>query len=324
MNCGNCGAELSEGTGSCSKCGAPAGGAAQYQTAQPPTAQSPTAQQQMTQPPNAMQKPVNRKKTVVLITSIAAVLVVAAVICWVSGIFTPEIDLPRLPLKTGDLYEMGGYTWQVLEIRNGKALLITKDIIDVRAFDTKGGTNIWSESSLRKWLNRDFYSGFSAQEKSRILSTNVVNNNNPWYGTDGGQDTVDNVFLLSIEEVVEYFGDSGALKNWNGEDDSIRDDYGDNRQAILNMTDEQQKKAARRMANNIFNIASDGHMMSVEEAMEHFESRNGKVYWWWLRSPGARSDLAAHVHGGRSGVNVFGSPTGYNTYGIRPVMWIQL
>jgi len=186
------------------------------------------------------------------------------------------------------------------------------------------GTAIWSECSLRGWLNGEFYSGFSAEEKSRILSTNVVNNVNPWYGTDGGQDTVDHVFLLSIEEVVEYFGDSGALTSWNGEDDSIRDDYGDNRRAILNMTEQQQKDAAKRMAESIFSMASDGHMMTVEEAMEHFERRNGDVYWWWLRSPGARSDLAAHVHGSRSGLNIFGDFIGYESYGVRPVMWIQL
>ena len=338
MNCGNCGAELPEGTGYCSKCGVPAGGSAQPPMAQPPMAQPPMAQPAggAAQPPmaqpagsaaqsrNVMQKPKSRKKAVILVTSIAAVLVIAAVICWVLGIFTPEIELTTLPLEADDLYEMGGYTWQVLEIRDGEALLITRDIIDARAFDNDGKTNIWSKSSLRKWLNREFYSGFSAEEKSRILSTNVVNNDNPWYGTDGGQDTVDNVFLLSIEEVVEYFGDSGALQNWNGEDDSIRDDYGDNRRAILNMTDEQQKSAAKRMAKSFFSMATDGHMMTEKEAIEHFERRNGDVYWWWLRSPGARDDLAAYVHGGRGGLCVFGDLVGYESYGIRPVMWIQL
>ena len=321
MNCGNCGAELFEGTGYCNKCGAPVGSAAQSAMAQPAGG---AAQPATVQSRNVMQKPKSRKNIVILIASIAAVIVVAAVICLVSDIFTPVIDLTELPLKTDDLYEMGGYTWQVLEIRDGKALLITRDIIDARAFDNDGKTNIWSESSLRKWLNGEFYSGFNAEEKSRILSTNVVNNDNPWYGTDGGQDTVDNVFLLSIEEVVGYFGDSGALKNWNGEDGSIRDDYGDNRRAILNMTDEQQKDAAGRMVKSIFGMATDGHMTTEKEAMEHFARRNGDVYWWWLRSPGARDDLAAYVHGGRSGVCVFGDIIGYETYGVRPVMWIQL
>ena len=235
-----------------------------------------------------------------------------------------ESDLPKLTLKVGDLYEMGGYTWQVLEIKDEKAFLISRDIIDTRAFDGEGKTNIWESSPLRSWLNIEFYSGFSAQEKSRITETNVVNNDNLWYGTDGGPDTVDKVFLLSIEEVAMYFGDSGALANWNGEDNGIRDEYGDNRQAVLNMTDEQQKNAAKRIAASIYSMKSDGMMQTYEEAMEHFERRNGAVYWWWLRSPGARSDLAAHVHGGLSGVNIFGDLIGYETYGVRPAMWILL
>ncbi|MDR0490345.1 MAG: DUF6273 domain-containing protein [Oscillospiraceae bacterium] len=264
-----------------------------------------------------------------LIITIVAVLIVAGAVCWVTGVFAPkadlyESDLPKLTLKAGDLYEMGGYVWQVLESKDDKAFLITRDIIDVRAFDGAGRTNTWGSCPLRSWLNNEFYSGFSALEKSRITETNVVNNDNPWYGTDGGPDTVDKIFLLSIEEVVRYFGDSGALANWNGKDDSIRDEYGDYRQAELNMTDEQQKNAANRMIASIFSMNSNGVRETYEEAMEHFERRNGAVYWWWLRSPGARSDLAAHVHGGLSGVNIFGDLIGYETYGVRPAMWILL
>ena len=135
---------------------------------------------------------------------------------------------------------------------------------------------------------------------------------------------MDKVFLLSIEEVVAYFGDSGALENWDGEEKSIRDDYGENRQAILNMTYDQQRDAAKRMAKSIYSMDSNGRMETVEGAMEHFASRNGGVYWWWLRSPGAQDGFAAHVHGGLSGVNVFGDLVGYETYGVRPAMWIQL
>ena len=309
MYCKQCGAELAEGARYCYRCGMAVGGVAQ--------------------PPNGMQKLKNQNKAVILIVIIVAVLVVAGVVCWITGVFAPktdeyEPDLPKLALEVGDLYEMGGYTWKVLEIKDEKAFIITRDVIDTRAFDGAGKTNTWKSSPLRSWLNDDFYSGFSSQEKSRIVETNVMNNDNPWYGTDGGPDTVDNVFLLSIEEVVSYFGDSGALDNWNGEDNSIRDEYGDNRQAVLNMTDEQQENAVKRMVTSGFSMNSDGTRMTYEEAREHFERRIGDVYWWWLRSPGARSDLAAHVHGGRSGVNIFGDLIGYETYGVRPAMWILL
>ena len=38
------------------------------------------------------------------------------------------------------------------------------------------------------------------------------NPNNPWYGSMGGEDTQDKIFLLTIEDVVcKYFGDSSRL-----------------------------------------------------------------------------------------------------------------
>jgi len=45
------------------------------------------------------------------------------------------------------------------------------------------------------------------------LETEVVIGDNPWNFTNGGKSTIDKVFLLSIEEMVKYFGDSGQLKN---------------------------------------------------------------------------------------------------------------
>ena len=237
---------------------------------------------------------------------------------------TPSPEKPKEDISVGDLYEVGGYTWQVLDVKDDKALLITRDIIDARAFDGRGRGNSWEACSLRAWLNNEFYSGFSAQEQNRISETNVVNNSNPWFGTNGGPDTVDKVFLLSIEEVVMYFGDSGALTNWNGEDDSIRDEYGENRKATLNMTEDQQMDAAKRSAESPLSVTADGRKLTIDEQLAHFQSRNGGVYWWWLRSPGGGSNLASYVHGGAAGVCVGGDLAGYETYGVRPAIWIIL
>ena len=44
----------------------------------------------------------------------------------------------------------------------------------------------------------------------------MTNDDNPWYGTRGGNTTTDKIFLLSLEEVVKFFGDSGDLKNRKG------------------------------------------------------------------------------------------------------------
>jgi hypothetical protein len=36
----------------------------------------------------------------------------------------------------------------------------------------------------------------------------------PGVTVSGGNDTTDKIFILSIEEVVQYFGDSGQLANF--------------------------------------------------------------------------------------------------------------
>ena len=87
---------------------------------------------------------------------------------------------------------------------------------------------MWSGCTLRHWLNSDFYnSAFTYEEKKRILSASNDNADNPMYGTEGCEDTVDKVFCLSIDEAMFYFsGDrdrragltdhairQGALKN---------------------------------------------------------------------------------------------------------------
>lgn len=64
----------------------------------------------------------------------------------------------------------------------------------------------WEKCELRKWLNDDFYeSSFTAEEKERIARTPTINTNIPFYGTNAGRDTVDKIFLLSIEEAENYF-----------------------------------------------------------------------------------------------------------------------
>lgn len=96
--------------------------------------------------------------------------------------------------------------WLVLDVQNGKALLLTKYCVDCILYnDTYRGWQPWSDSLYRAWLNDDFYmSAFSENERSYILSTYNVNSNNPQFGTRGGPDTWDYLFALSIEEVQSY------------------------------------------------------------------------------------------------------------------------
>ena len=53
-------------------------------------------------------------------------------------------------------------------------------------------------------LNGEFINrAFSDEEKENINITEIVNQDNPDYGTEGGNNTSDKIFLLSLSEVSE-------------------------------------------------------------------------------------------------------------------------
>jgi hypothetical protein len=106
------------------------------------------------------------------------------------------------------LIEFGGYSWRVLNVEEDSALLITDSIVDVRAYHDEYVDTIWEKSTLREYLNGDFYNSFSASDRSQILLTHVINANSAQKGYPGGNDTDDKIFLLSLDEANTYFGSS--------------------------------------------------------------------------------------------------------------------
>ena len=102
--------------------------------------------------------------------------------------------------------------WQVLEIDGSKALLISRYGLDAKQYNSKNEDVTWDKCSLRAWLNNEFLNkAFTAEEQEKILMTAVKNPENPRFETEGGADTEDKVFLLSIEEANEYF-DTGEAR----------------------------------------------------------------------------------------------------------------
>ena len=47
--------------------------------------------------------------------------------------------------------------WRVLEIKDGKALVISEYLLEPKAYNIELSDVTWENSSLRKWLNGDFY-----------------------------------------------------------------------------------------------------------------------------------------------------------------------
>lgn len=199
---------------------------------------------------------------------------------------TPEPENAHI-VQIGETLQFGGYDWRVLDVQDGRVLIISDRIITRQAY-CSGGYSTWETSDIREWLNGSFYeTNFAAEERVRIAETRIVNNDNPWFDTYGGADTMDKIFLLSIEEVVAYFGDSGQL-----------DDY--RPRGVMSIDD--QYNSAR--------IAYDS---------------DGTALWWWLRSPGFFCDVAAGVNAtGRLDIDGHGVNVRTTWPGIRPALWLYI
>ena len=99
--------------------------------------------------------------------------------------------------------------WRVLDVTGRDVLLLADKALDNQKYS--GSDTTWEKSALRNWLNgygssentrRNFIkSAFTSSQISDVKTTYVENKDNINYGTSGGNDTQDKVFLLSESEV---------------------------------------------------------------------------------------------------------------------------
>ena len=212
-----------------------------------------------------------------------------------------ETDLPADVVATisGEFVfvKLGGIDWRVLTVENNRALLISEKILEKRRYNIEFKDITWEACTLRTYLNGEFYNKLGTA-KSAIAETRNSNPNNPLYGTAGGNATTDKVFLLSLDEVCRYFGDSTAeLRNVQKYDYYINDKNNPNRRA---------------------NYGSEGDS------------------GWWLRSPGRNGsdaalvcgtggvDVAGHSVLAEGFVYVNGSRVFHDGGGVRPALWLNL
>ena len=128
----------------------------------------------------------------------------------------------------GNYYQSNASTkepvkWRVLSNTGGQLLLLADQNLDVFQYHTEQENVTWETSTMRSWLNGYDasantggssgidYTGdnfldtaFSIEEQRAIVETAVVNDDNKDenYGTNGngGNDTTDRIFLLSLTE----------------------------------------------------------------------------------------------------------------------------
>lgn len=100
--------------------------------------------------------------------------------------------------------------WIVLDVQDGKALLLSRYGLEARPYNTEDTDVTWETCTLRSWLNSEFLTAaFSPEEQSAVMTTAVDNSDaqgNSDYDTSGGNDTEDRIFLLSYAEADRYFG----------------------------------------------------------------------------------------------------------------------
>ena len=132
----------------------------------------------------------------------------------------------KINLTVGEMCSFGSYEqdnnksngqedieWLVLAKEGTKILVISKEALDCKPYNTSYTDATWETCTLRKWLNNDFINAaFSADEKAMIPTVTVSADKNPHYSTNPGNATQDQVFLLSITEVNKYFSSDGARR----------------------------------------------------------------------------------------------------------------
>jgi tetratricopeptide (TPR) repeat protein len=107
--------------------------------------------------------------------------------------------------KIGKTVTLGNCKWIILDRIDDQVFLMKKEALKERPYHTASGIVTWENSSLRQWLNSTFISKtFSQSEQRYLLSVLVKNNDNATYGTDGGNDTQDLIYIMDIQEAEQY------------------------------------------------------------------------------------------------------------------------
>ena len=207
-----------------------------------------------------------------------------------------EVNLREIE-GTGKTFAFGSYPhnseyrketirWRVLKCEYDRALVITEDLVDCQLYNETSRFVTWDVCSLREWMNREFINkAFDDDERLKIMEVCNQNPDNTKFGTRGGNATWDRVFALTIEEALAMFDGN-----------------------------------ADRMAG----VTDYAKMQGSYVTSYHRTKDRKETGWWWLRSPGIHSNLAANVDTGGF-VNGLGHSVGGSfVVSVRPALWLHL
>ena len=197
-------------------------------------------------------------------------------------------------------------TWRVLDRKSNEQLLvISEKVLDAKPYNTTNISITWEKSTIRSWLNgyaasyntvgtsftgNNFIdTAFTAEEKSKIVFSNVPAHANPNFSTSPGNATTDKIFLLSVVEANNYFA-TNAKRQADATRYAVK-------QGVLVKGSESGTTSSDGTCTNV-------HCYAI----------------WLLRSPGGSAKYAATVGSvGDVGHNYVDSV--HN--GVRPALWVQ-
>ena len=139
---------------------------------------------------------------------------------WINVSGKTEKPVDTAEAEAGDIVLFGRYEqdsnelngtepieWLVLKKEEDRILVISRFALDCQAYNTECTSVTWETCTLRAWLNGQFlHAAFTEKEQQRIPTVKVIAHGNDEFHTDPGNDTEDQVFLLSIQEAGMYLG----------------------------------------------------------------------------------------------------------------------
>ena len=199
--------------------------------------------------------------------------------------------------------------WRVLSTVGNQAFLQADLALDNQMYNNNFTSVTWETSSMRSWLNgygpeknelnMDYGSdsflqdAFTSAQRQAIYATEVENTDNLEYGTEGGNNTTDKIFLLSEQEVYGTKASSyGFAESYDTYDEARR-----------------RKSSTYAKAKGVWS----------QYGGAGYDGNCG----WWLRTPGNLTNTTMRVqyygYVGRQGFYVH-----YDNNGVSPVLNLNL
>lgn len=193
-----------------------------------------------------------------------------------------------------------GIEWIVLDKQPDAMLILSKYVLDCSLYnETYIETLTWEVCDLRNWLNEFFFeNAFSKNEQKLISLSSLSNSANPRTKIDGGNETQDHIFLLSINEVFSYY----------------EYDY----EACMT----SPTKYAFQQGCTCYGVKPDNLRRYVYQDGDEYPE-DGVSCFWWLRTPGRLPSKVAMIDG-IGGINYNGIFPNTEALGVRPALWLKL